>query len=178
MKMYKNKNYKSLKPRAVNSKLYCYLFTFFIIHTLVYGMDICAFYAFFISFSGQTTKVLPSLHYWLSGPFYFFFFFSLFILIIIDFDNFFSSNFWAKKAGFTEKNVIFSQWSGGVYPPYTLSGPTTKKKHFFMCVFPQGLHIYPHNHKSNIVAPPIQYRYILYNPAISGRTTKVLPSLH
>ena len=25
---------------------------------------------------------------------------------------------------------------GGVTPPYTLSGPTTKKTTFFMCVFP------------------------------------------
>ena len=24
----------------------------------------------------------------------------------------------------------------GVYPPYTRSGPTTKKNNFFMCVFP------------------------------------------
>ena len=32
----------------------------------------------------------------------------------------------------------------GVYPPYTPSGPTTKKKHF-LCVFPKGLR-YIHIH--------------------------------
>ena len=53
---------------------------------------------------------------------------------------------------FDKKNVLqFSRWifsiyrkkvffclvvGGGVTPPYTLSGPTTKKTLFFMCVFP------------------------------------------
>ena len=45
----------------------------------------------------------------------------------------FSSHFWAKQQDF-RKNVFFSLV---VYPPYTLSGPNTKK-HFFMCVFPKG----------------------------------------
>ena len=39
---------------------------------------------------------------------------------------------------FIEKKWFFAQWSGGLPPPiYTLSGPTTKKTLFFMCVFPQ-----------------------------------------
>ena len=34
---------------------------------------------------------------------------------------------------FIEKKVVFCLVVGGVTPPYTLSGPTTKK-HFFLCV--------------------------------------------
>ena len=37
---------------------------------------------------------------------------------------------------FIEKNVVFCLVVGGVTPPYTLSGPTTKKNTFFMCVLP------------------------------------------
>ena len=39
---------------------------------------------------------------------------------------------------FIEKKVVFCLvvGGGGVTPPYTLSGPTTKKNTFFMCVFP------------------------------------------
>ena len=47
----------------------------------------------------------------------------------------FLSNFCAKTAGFQRKIVVFCLVVRGVYPPYTLSGPTTQKKHF-MCVFP------------------------------------------
>ena len=39
---------------------------------------------------------------------------------------------------FKEKNVVFCLVVGGVTPPYTLNGPTTKKITFFMCVFPKG----------------------------------------
>ena len=34
------------------------------------------------------------------------------------------------------ENMFFCLVVMGVYPPYTLSGPTTKKNTFFMCVFP------------------------------------------
>ena len=34
---------------------------------------------------------------------------------------------------YTKGLVVHSR---GVYPPYTLSGPTTKKNTFFICVFP------------------------------------------
>ena len=33
--------------------------------------------------------------------------------------------------------MVFCLVVSGVYPPYTLSGPTTKKNTFFMCVFPK-----------------------------------------
>ena len=36
---------------------------------------------------------------------------------------------------FIEKKVFFFLVVEGVTPPYTLSGPTTKKNTFFMCVF-------------------------------------------
>ena len=61
-------------------------------------------------FSGQTTKVLPSLHQWLSGGAW------------NGFNKKISfTNFWAKKAGFIdEKKVVFCLVAGGgVYPPYT-----------------------------------------------------------
>ena len=32
--------------------------------------------------------------------------------------------------------MFFCLVAGGVYPPHTHSGPTTKKNTFFMCVFP------------------------------------------
>ena len=38
-------------------------------------------------------------------------------------------------AAFLEKSVFLLSGQGGL--PYTLSGPTTKKKHFFMCEFPK-----------------------------------------
>ena len=41
------------------------------------------------------------------------------------------------KAEFIEKKVFFLLSGQRVYPPYTLSGPTTKKTLFFMCVFPK-----------------------------------------
>ena len=70
-------------------------------------------------FSGRTTKDLPSIHQWLSGPCHFFFFLSYngwngfwqFFLFL--------PNFWLVVRG--------------VYPPYTLSRPTTKT-FFFLCV--------------------------------------------
>ena len=34
--------------------------------------------------------------------------------------------------------MVFCLVVRGVYPPYTLSGPTTKTNTFFMCVFPKG----------------------------------------
>ena len=37
---------------------------------------------------------------------------------------------------FIEIKVFFCLVVGGVTPPYTLSGPTTKNNTFFMCVFP------------------------------------------
>ena len=37
---------------------------------------------------------------------------------------------------FIEKKVVFCLVAGGVTPPYTLSGPTTKKKHFFYACLP------------------------------------------
>ena len=48
--------------------------------------------------------------------------------------TFFFSNFWAKKTGFIEKKVVFCLVVGGVYPPYTLSSPTTKKTLFYVCL--------------------------------------------
>ena len=36
-----------------------------------------------------------------------------------------------------EKKRFFCLVVRGVYPPYTLSGPTTKKPTFLMCVFPK-----------------------------------------
>ena len=57
-----------------------------------------------VFFSSRTAKVLPSLLKWLSGPCHFFF--SLLIAFLLSGQR--------------------------VYPPYTLSGPTTKKT--FLCV--------------------------------------------
>jgi len=37
---------------------------------------------------------------------------------------------------FIEKSGFLLSGRGGGYPPYPLSGPTTKKNTFFMCVFP------------------------------------------
>ena len=52
----------------------------------------------------------------------------------MDFDNFFFffPIFGLKQPDFRKKNVFWLVVRG-VYPPYTLSGPTTKKKHF-LCV--------------------------------------------
>ena len=60
-----------------------------------------------------------------------FFCFCFFSLIIAGFCQLFLflPNFWAKTAG------VFCLVVRGVYPPYTLCGPTTKKSHFFMCFF-------------------------------------------
>ena len=41
-----------------------------------------------------------------------------------------------KFSPFIEKKIVFCLVVGGVTPPYTLSGPNTKKNTFFMCVFP------------------------------------------
>ena len=42
-----------------------------------------------------------------------------------------------------EKKVFFCLVVGGVTPPpYTLSGPTTKKNTFFMCVFPYSRRVF------------------------------------
>ena len=38
---------------------------------------------------------------------------------------------------FIEKKVVFCLVVGGVTPLPPLSGPTTKKNTFFMCVFPK-----------------------------------------
>ena len=57
-----------------------------------------------------------------------------------DFDNFF---FFIpicvlKQPYFREKKKsVFLLCGQGVYPPFTHSGPTTKKHTFFMCVFPK-----------------------------------------
>ena len=66
-------------------------------------------------FSGRITKVLPSLHLWLSGPYPLFFslFFSLIITCNWFWQFFFLSNFWAEKAGFIEKSVILLSGGGG-----------------------------------------------------------------
>ena len=37
---------------------------------------------------------------------------------------------------FIEKKVFFLLSGRGITPPHPLSGPTTKKNTFFMCVFP------------------------------------------
>ena len=85
-------------------------------------------------FSGRTTKVLPYIHQWLSGPYFFFFFFFSYNIALNGFWQFFLflPNFWAKTAGVLKKR-IWCLVVRGVYPPYTLSGPTTKEN-TFLCV--------------------------------------------
>ena len=74
-----------------------------------------------VFFSGRATKGLHSLHQWL----------------LTDFDktfDIFSPIFGLKQLDFREeKKVVFCLVVRGVYPPYTLSGPTTKKN-TFLCV--------------------------------------------
>ena len=62
-----------------------------------------------------------------------FFFFVLYVIAWNGFWQFylFLPNFWAD---FREKKVFLCWVVRGVYPPYTPSGPTTKKKHFLLCV--------------------------------------------
>ena len=43
-----------------------------------------------------------------------------------------------ESSPFLEKKCFFALVRG-VTPPHTLSGPTTKKNTFFMCVFPKNL---------------------------------------
>ena len=66
--------------------------------------------------------------------------FFLFFSLIIAWNGFwqfflFLPNFWAKPAEL-KKKMFFCLVARGVYPHYTLSGPTTKRNTFFMCVFP------------------------------------------
>ena len=59
------------------------------------------------------------------------------------------TNFWAKTAGFYKKKVVYCLVFRGVYPPYTLGGPTTKKT-LFLCVSSlsgDGLEKIKHTHK-------------------------------
>ena len=49
---------------------------------------------------------------------------------------FFFPIFGLKQPNFRKK-VFFCLVVRGVYPPNILIGPTTKKKHFYMCVFPK-----------------------------------------
>ena len=87
--------------------------------------------------SGRTTKVLPSLHQWLSGPCHHLFF--LLFLVLkwpeTDFDNFFFFfPIFGLKSRILEKKVGFWLVVRGVYPPYIISGPTTKKTLFYACL--------------------------------------------
>ena len=69
-------------------------------------------------------------------------FFLLFLSLIIAWNGFFRSfshKFLDLNSRSLEKKVFFCLVVRGVYPPYTLSGPTTKKITFFMCVFPNWL---------------------------------------
>ena len=54
----------------------------------------------------------------------------------MDFENvFFFFPIYGLKQPDLRKKWFFLSGQGGL-PPYTLSGPTTHKKHFFMCVLP------------------------------------------
>ena len=46
----------------------------------------------------------------------------------------FSPIFGLKQPDFREKKMFFCLVVRGVYPPYTLSGPTTKKNRFYVCL--------------------------------------------
>ena len=66
----------------------------------------------------------------LSGPCPFFYlFFSLIIALTIFFPQFLGY-----KSQTLEKKLVFCLVVRGVYPLYTLSGPTTKKNFFYVCL--------------------------------------------
>ena len=90
--------------------------------------------------SGRTTRVLPSLHQWLSGPCHFFLLFFSLIIAWNAFDNFFffSPIFLLKQPEFRKKSGFLLRGQGGL-PSLHPQWSNHYKNHFFICVFPNWL---------------------------------------
>ena len=117
-------------------------------------------------FNGRTTKVLPSLHQWLSCPCHFFSFFS-FIIAWNGCRQFsFSSQFMGLNSLILEKKVVFCLMVRGVYPPYTHSGPSPislKTIYFFrhVNIFSMPWKTFFINHSSGL--PPLSWVLVQRN---------------
>ena len=86
-------------------------------------------------FSGRTTKVLPSLHQWLSGPCHFFIFLSYNSLKrILTIFFFFSPIFGLKQQEFRKKGVFLLSAQGGFTLPTSLVVRPLKKTLFYVCL--------------------------------------------